>query len=165
MMKTEGSTALERFRRAQSSDTAGFEAARAELVSGRKVGHWMWYIFPQLKGLGASDISRFYALRDRDEATAYLSDHVLGTRLAEMTGLVDAKLKRGIRLEILFDGSIDARKLVSSLTLFELAARRGAAEAFPFRREDFNRHCAAVLGTADREGFERCFYTVSHASV
>lgn len=164
-MEAQGTTSLERFRRAQESDTAGFASARWELVSGRKVGHWMWYIFPQLKGLGSSDLSRLYALRDGDEAVRYLSDPVLGKRVAELTELVDAKLKQGVRLENLFGGTIDARKLVSSLTLFELAARKGMADDFPFHREDFILHCAAVLAAADHEGFERCSYTVSHAAL
>ena len=164
-MNTEGATSLERFRRAQESDTAGFESARAELVSGRKVGHWMWYIFPQLEGLGVSDFSRFYALRDGAEAIAYLSDPVLGNRIVELTELVDTKLKQGIRLKSLFGGAIDARKLVSSLTLFEWAAQKGRVEGFPFCRDDFTLHCAAVLAAADREGFERCRYTISHATL
>lgn len=164
-MTTKDSTALERFRRAQSSDTAGFVAARAELLAGRKIGHWMWYIFPQLKGLGESEFSRLYAVRDCDEAIAYLSDPVLGNRLVELTELVDAKLRQGIRLETLFDGSIDARKLVSSLTLFDLAAQKGRAEGFPFLREGFILRCAVVLAAAEREGFERCLYTVSHVTL
>lgn len=91
--------------------------ALEELRSGRKQSHWMWFIFPQIAGLGSSATSRFYALRDSVEARAYLADSVLGARLLACTAAVlQWAGKRD--LETLF-GAIDARKFRSAMTLFE----------------------------------------------
>ena len=87
----------------------------AELRQGRKQSHWMWFIFPQLAGLGHSEMAQRYAICARDEATAYLGHAVLGKRLRECTALVNAVEGRTIR-EIL--GSPDDLKFRSSMTLF-----------------------------------------------
>jgi uncharacterized protein (DUF1810 family) len=87
----------------------------AELREGRKQSHWMWFIFPQLAGLGHSAMAQRYAIRSRDEAAAYLGHAVLGPRLLECTALVNAVEERTIR-EIL--GSPDDQKFHSSVTLF-----------------------------------------------
>lgn len=87
----------------------------AELRQGRKQSHWMWFIFPQLAGLGHSAMAQRYAIRSRDEALAYLGHAVLGKRLRECTALVNAVQGRTIR-EIL--GSPDDLKFRSSMTLF-----------------------------------------------
>src|SRR5262245_31000175 len=71
---------LNRFVRAQDVD---FERALAEIKSGRKHSHWMWYVFPQLDGLGASPTAKFYAIKSPDEALAYLDHPVLGPRLLQ----------------------------------------------------------------------------------
>lgn len=106
------SDSLHRFHEAQQGV---FESALAELRSGRKQGHWMWFIFPQINGLGFSDTARFYAIRSLDEAAAYLADPVLGQRLRECAhALLD--LPGGTAREIL--GSPDDLKLRSSMTLF-----------------------------------------------
>ena len=108
---------LERFVIAQ--DAGGtFDAALAELRQGRKVSHWMWFVFPQIAGLGMSAISRTYAISSLDEARAYLGHPVLGPRLLECTGAVGEV--RGRSAEQIFDG-IDAIKLRSSMTLFHRA--------------------------------------------
>ncbi len=109
---------LSRFVAAQ--DAAGtYQAAIAELRGGRKVSHWMWFVFPQVAGLGMSPTSRHYAICSLAEARAYLAHPVLGQRLAEsgeiLTGL------RGRTAEQIF-GSLDAQKLRSSMTLFLRAA-------------------------------------------
>lgn len=96
-----------------------------ELRAGRKTSHWMWYVFPQIHGLGSSDTARFYAIASLDEANAYLAHAVLGPRLRECTGLVNAVSKRSI-VEIF--GSVDAMKFRSSMTLFSEAT--GDNEAF-----------------------------------
>lgn len=96
-----------------------------ELRTGRKTSHWMWYIFPQILGLGSSDTARFYALASLDEAKAYLAHEVLGPRLRECTALVNNVSQRSI-VEIF--GSVDAMKFRSSMTLFCEAA--GDNEAF-----------------------------------
>ena len=87
----------------------------AELRQGRKQSHWMWFIFPQLAGLGQSPMAQRFALRSREEAMAYLGHGVLGPRLRQCTALVNAVAGRTIR-EIL--GSPDDLKLCSSMTLF-----------------------------------------------
>lgn len=106
---------LNRFATAQA-DT--YEAALAEIRRGAKRGHWMWFIFPQMAGLGSSAMAQTYALRSLDEARAYLAHPVLGTRLREcVAALQDLP---GKTAEAIF-GSVDAMKLRSSLTLFEAA--------------------------------------------
>jgi uncharacterized protein (DUF1810 family) len=87
----------------------------AELRQGRKQSHWMWFVFPQLAGLGHSPMAQRYALRSREEAMAYLGHGVLGPRLRQCTALVNAVAGRTIR-EIL--GSPDDLKFCSSMTLF-----------------------------------------------
>ena len=87
----------------------------AELRQGEKRSHWMWFIFPQLAGLGHSPMARRFALRSREEAMAYLGHGVLGPRLRQCTALVNAVAGRTIR-EIL--GSPDDLKFCSSMTLF-----------------------------------------------
>ncbi len=96
-----------------------FDTARAEVMRGRKRGHWMWYIFPQLAGLGSSAMARSYAIASLDEARAYLAHPVLGERLVEMVGALQDLPPTTTALDLL--GPTDALKLRSSLTLFVLA--------------------------------------------
>jgi uncharacterized protein (DUF1810 family) len=90
-----------------------------ELRQGRKSTHWMWFIFPQIAGLGHSEMSMRYAIAGLEHARRYLEHPVLGARLRECTGLV-AATKAGTAEEVF--GSIDATKLRSSMTLFHRAA-------------------------------------------
>ena len=106
---------LSRFVIAQSD---GFDTALAELRAGRKQSHWMWWIFPQIAGLGRSDTARRYAIATVDEARAYLAHPVLGPRLLSCTEAVAAA--SGSAEKIM--GSIDAMKLRSSMTLFAAVA-------------------------------------------
>ena len=103
---------LKRFVEAQAPVYA---SVVAELRRGRKQSHWMWFIFPQLAGLGLSEMAQRYAIGSRDEARAYLGHAVLGPRLCECTALVNAVEGRTIR-DIL--GSPDDLKFRSSMTLF-----------------------------------------------
>jgi uncharacterized protein (DUF1810 family) len=96
-----------------------YELVVAELRSGRKETHWIWFIFPQLAGLGHSGTSQRFAIGSLDEARAYLAHSVLGTRLRECAGLVLATTGRTAE-EIL--GPTDAMKLRSCMTLFHRAA-------------------------------------------
>jgi uncharacterized protein (DUF1810 family) len=109
---------LDRFVRAQDLD-ATYERAISELRGGRKVSHWMWFVFPQVAGLGHSPTAQRYAISSLDEARAYLDHPVLGPRLAESAGIVVATTGR--TAEQIF-GPVDARKLWSSMTLFWRAA-------------------------------------------
>jgi uncharacterized protein (DUF1810 family) len=107
---------LERFVEAQARV---YEGVLAELRSGRKTGHWIWYVFPQIAGLGHSAMSQQYAITSLSEATAYLAHPVLGARLRECVGLV-LDIRDRTAEEVF--GSIDAMKLRSSMTLFHRAA-------------------------------------------
>ena len=103
---------LDRFVQAQDGL---FDRVLKELRSGVKVGHWMWFIFPQIKGLGRSPISIEFAISSQDEARAYLQHSILGPRLKECTRLV--LLVEGRSIEEIF-GSPDDMKFRSSMTLF-----------------------------------------------
>ena len=107
---------LDRFVTAQDRD---YETVLGELRRGHKSSHWIWFIFPQIAGLGYSSMSRHFAIGSLDEARAYLAHPVLGPRLRECAWLVLAVEGRSAD-EIL--GSIDAMKLRSSMTLFHRAA-------------------------------------------
>lgn len=115
---------LSRFIEAQE---ASYRQALAELRAGRKQSHWMWFIFPQLAGLGHSSTSQYYALKSLDEAQAYLEDPLLGARLKECTETVLGLSGRSAN-DIF--GSIDALKFRSSMTLF---SRVSTADS-PFRQ-------------------------------
>ncbi|MEH6353176.1 DUF1810 domain-containing protein [Pseudomonas sp. 3JA] len=106
---------LERFIQAQAST---YDHALLELQRGRKEGHWMWFIFPQLRGLGVSENATYYGLRGIDEARDYLQHPLLGPRLERATRAV---LDSGAALEKLL-GTIDAMKFASCMTLFAAAA-------------------------------------------
>jgi uncharacterized protein (DUF1810 family) len=109
---------LQRFVAAQ--DAAGtYDRATAELRGGRKTSHWMWFIFPQIAGLGYSPASRTYAISSLDEARAYLAHPVLGTRLIECATIL-ARVPGRSAEQIL--GEVDALKLRSCVTLFMHAA-------------------------------------------
>nr|WP_298682288.1 DUF1810 domain-containing protein [uncultured Dongia sp.] len=107
---------LQRFLDAQAPVYA---AVTAELQAGRKTSHWMWFIFPQLAGLGRSERARFFAIADLTEARAYLAHPALGARLTACTGWVNAV--EGRDAHAIF-GSPDDLKFHSSMTLFHAAA-------------------------------------------
>ena len=113
---------LERFVEAQDPI---YDRVVAELASGRKNSHWMWFIFPQITGLGGSPTAMRYAISSLDEAKAYLAHPVLGTRLRECVNLVNRIEGRSIH-EIF--GSPDDKKYRSSMTLFDRAAEHGLFE-------------------------------------
>ena len=109
------SMALERFIEAQEET---YEVALKEIKAGRKLTHWMWWIFPQYKGLGVSDISNYYAIKSMKEAKTYLRHPILGKRLRECLQEL-LKLETNDAVEVF--GEIDAMKLKSCLTLFLFA--------------------------------------------
>lgn len=115
---------LERFVREQDRD---YDRVLAELRRGRKTSHWIWFIFPQIAGLGRSAMSQHFAIASLDEARAYLAHPVLGTRLRECTGLILAA--KGRSADEIF-GSLDAMKVRSCMTLFH----RAAPEELVFRQ-------------------------------
>ena len=113
-----GRVDLQRFVDAQDSGGT-YDQAVAELRRGRKVSHWMWFVFPQIAGLGRSSTAQAYAIADLAEARAYLAHPVLGPRLLECSRLVADHADRSA--EQIF-GGIDAMKLRSSMTLLAQAA-------------------------------------------
>lgn len=107
---------LQRFVEAQD---AVYPRVLAELRAGRKASHWMWFVFPQMAGLGASPMARRYAISGREEAAAYAAHPVLGPRLKDCTALVNAVERRSAHAIF---GSPDDMKFRSSMTLFARAA-------------------------------------------
>ena len=107
---------LNRFLAPQERD---YEQALAEIRAGRKRSHWIWYIFPQLRGLGYSYYAEFYGIADAEEARQYLAHPVLGARLREISG---ALLELQESDPVLVMGRPDDLKLCSSMTLFEYVA-------------------------------------------
>jgi len=113
---------LARFLDAQQAD---YQTALSEIKNGRKRSHWMWYIFPQIHGLGFSETSKFYAIKDATEAEEYLAHPVLGSRLVEISS--ELLKQQGNDAYRIF-GSPDDMKLKSSMTLF--AALRATTPVF-----------------------------------
>lgn len=152
---------LDRFIRAQADPRTGFDAALAELRSGQKHGHWIWYVFPQLSGLGSSSQSQIYGLASLRDAVEYLQHPVLGQRLLAATAEVVEQIRKGVPLQTLMGSPIDLMKLVSSLTLFEAAAAR------LYEQDGAEAHGALVpladevLMAAFAEGHPRCQITLA----
>ena len=103
---------LERFYKAQEHD---YETALSEIKNGRKESHWMWYIFPQVEGLGRSAMAGYYAIKGREEARAYIEDPILGKHLVEISEAL-LKIKSDHAEEVM--GWPDNLKLKSCMTLF-----------------------------------------------
>ena len=108
---------LERFVAAQAGGV--YEQALAELRAGEKRSHWMWFIFPQHRDLGRSDMAKFYGLSGEEEARAYLAHPLLGPRLRQCAEAVRAQTEKGKSLEAVF-GPLDAMKFRSSMEIFLL---------------------------------------------
>ena len=131
---------LQRFIDAQANT---YEQARAELAAGRKRGHWIWFIFPQIHGLGYSAMSQRFAISGLDEAKAYLAHPLLGARLRDCTALVNAVEGRSLNAIL---GDPDDMKFHSSVTLF---AEAGGGAVF---HDALNRYFA---GKPDQATLDR----------
>lgn len=116
----------------------------AELKAGRKKTHWMWFIFPQIAGLGMSAMSQRYAIADLSEAGAYLAHATLGPRLREATSAVMSHVGKGPTIHRIF-GSPDDMKFQSSMTLFRAAAPSEALFGEALRAWYDGHPCAATL--------------------
>jgi len=142
---------------------AGFESALAEIRAGGKRSHWIWYVFPQLAGMGHSAMSHTYGLDGIDEAEAYLRDPLLRSRLLTIISAIAEQIDRQPRpiLGRVMGASIDVAKLVSSMTLFGAIAKRlHAAEGLD--------ECASMAHVAERilvaaaaEGYPPCQFTLT----
>ena len=107
---------ITRFLEAQNKSYYDYPSALEEMRNGRKIGHWIWYVFPQMKGIGHSAKSELYGIADRGEAEAYLQNDVLNGRLHEICEAL--LLHKGKPINKIF-GSIDAEKVKASMTLFD----------------------------------------------
>jgi uncharacterized protein (DUF1810 family) len=137
---------LQRFIDAQDGD---YEIALGELRAGSKRSHWMWFVFPQLRGLGLSPTGQFYGIASIDEARDYLAHPLLGARLRECVEAILSWIDHRSAEEIF--GSIDAMKLRSSLTLFDRIEPNGlfaAGLAAFFGRDRDERTLALLNGRA-----------------
>jgi uncharacterized protein (DUF1810 family) len=145
---------LDRFRLAQQRD---YEQALAELAAGRKRSHWIWYIFPQLAGLGRSPMAQTYGLQGIGEASAYLADPLLRSRLLAVSNAVRANLDHEppAALRRVMGSEIDAVKLVSSMTLFREIARRAGDDEMASVAD-------AILAAAKKQGFAECTFTQTY---
>jgi uncharacterized protein (DUF1810 family) len=152
---------LDRFKLAQEGQ-GGFDAAIAELRAGRKTTHWIWWVFPQIAGLGSSATSVRYALAGREESCAYLADDVLRGRLVEAVGVVHEQLvgpsKRG--LDRLMGSEIDALKLVSSMTLFAEVGEDVAVRDLPGVAR-LRKMAEEILEAARADGYRVCNHTLA----
>jgi uncharacterized protein (DUF1810 family) len=150
---------LERFHEAQAGRSAGYDTALAEIRAGGKRSHWIWYIFPQIEGLGRSSAARTSALRDLGEARDYLRDPILRARYDEIVAAVSEQLARGINVEDLMGGRTDALKLVSSLTLFRAAAEQLGGEDPVYA--SLAGRLAASLELTSAQGYPACDFTLA----
>lgn len=152
---------LARFIEAQDHEETGLAAALAELRTGRKHGHWIWYVFPQLAGLGSSAASQRYALAGREEAVDYLRHDGLRDRLLAAMSVVSDQFCRlqPPRLEDLMGSRVDALKLVSSMTLFERVAEDLAARDPDGIMARLAEQAGEILAVAESQGYERCAFT------
>lgn len=159
-------SALDRFRTAQEAPHAGFATALRELQVGRKTGHWIWYVFPQLAGLGRSPTAVYYGLAGAEEAAEYLRDPVLGERLVTATAMVRSHLagsnEQPARLVELMGSEIDALMLVSCMTLFRHVGSRPADADPQPRFAAMAEHADAILAAAAAQGYGACRYTEEH---
>jgi uncharacterized protein (DUF1810 family) len=154
---------LNRFKDAQDQPGSGFEAALREIESGKKQGHWIWYVFPQLAGLGMSSMSQVYAIADAAEAEAYLRDETLRARLLTITRAVATQLRapRSVPLATLMGSRIDALKLVSSMTLFAHIAETLHARENVAEYTELASLAREILAIADAQGYPACQHTLT----
>ena len=116
IMDNKSKEGVKRFIEAQDAVYAGYKQALEEVKNGRKVWHWIWYVFPQMRGLGHSDKAVYYGIADRDEAEDFLLNYTLNDRIHE---ICEALLKHLEKSAVKIFGSLDAMKVQSSMTLFD----------------------------------------------
>ena len=145
------SMSLKRFIQAQDDGQPSYSEALGELCAGSKRSHWIWYVLPQLRGLGSSPMAQRYGIDGLREAHAYLAHPVLGARLLQTLSIIEEQLQLPAQsLEKLMGSGIDAQKMVSCLTLFEAA---GLVEA------------KAPLDLLQSQGWQRCAKTLLYLAV
>jgi uncharacterized protein (DUF1810 family) len=130
---------ISRFLEAQNAGHPSvYDRALAELRAGRKRSHWIWFVLPQLQGLGRSGMAQHYGINGVEEAKAYLEEPTLRSRLEEVIAVIAEQLQKPDQsLERLMGGNLDATKTISCLTLFEAAGLSSAAQLL----SQFSHHC------------------------
>ncbi len=142
----DGGTSIDR-------DRTAYEVALKEILNGKKISHWIWYIFPQ-GPFGTSEMARRYAISSRAEATAFLQNTILRGRLLEITSAVENQLTTGVSPESLMGSEIDCQKLASSMTLFMLIATE-------LKEHEVSRVTRNVLKQLANHGWTECTRTSS----
>jgi len=152
------SSEIARFVEAQAGGE--YERALAEIRAGHKRGHWIWYVFPQIEGLGTSHMSQTFAIRGRAEAEEYLRHPLLSQRLLDITAAAADHLKNGVAVNTLMGSSVDAAKLVSSMTLYGEVARTLPEAARIPATDALARAAEDILSAAEAQGYPRCAHTL-----
>jgi len=153
---------LQRFKDAQEQPGSGFESALSEIRSGGKRGHWIWYVFPQLSGLGHSAAAHTYGIEGITEAEEYLRDPLLRSRFLTIANAIAEQVSKGLSLQRVMGSSIDSMKLVSSLTLFGNVAKQ-LQQAEPLDEyASIARVAGRILALAEAEGYPACQFTLGH---
>ena len=154
---------LSRFHAAQDQPRAGHADALREMQAGAKRSHWIWYVLPQLSGLGLSDMAQTYGLRGGAEAEAYLRDPVLRGRLLGITSAIARHVvpPACTTLASLMGSEIDARKAVSSLTLFEHVSQAMPATEHLGDVQALGDVATRILDAVASQGCERCPLTLA----
>lgn len=149
---------LDRFHGAQARY---YKDALREITAGRKRSHWIWYVFPQIAGLGTSATSREYAIQGREEAVEYLRDPVLSEHLLEITAVAAAHVRGGVAVDHLMGSRVDAAKLVSSMTLFGAVAGDLKATDTSGRFAELSQLADEIPGAGAAQGYPRCAHTLT----
>ena len=151
---------LDRFREAQNSSYEGFDSALEEVRTGGKSGHWIWYVFPQISRLGRSHDSQTFAIDGEEEAVEFLRDLELRSRLLTIAHAVAEQLRTGKALSALMGSDIDAKKVVSSLTLFGHVAKKLHQTEGVDAYGSIATVADEVLALAAPQGYPPCAYTL-----
>lgn len=142
-----------------------YNKAKREIDRGRKTSHWIWYIFPQISGMGNSSTAKKYAVADFAEACEYLKNPTLFNRYYEILSSVHSQLKQKTDAKILMGSEIDALKLTSSLTLFEAAAEHlSQSEPQKAEYQKLAALCSDTLKILDEQNFKKCKFTLGKLS-
>jgi len=148
---------LKRYIQAQNENRT-FEQAIKELDDGRKQNQWMWCVFPRIFGLDQAKPAKAYDIKNLSDAESYIKHPILSKRYIKVCEIVSNKLNDGIKLEDLFDGSLDAKNFISSLTLFYLASR-GLKNRYPHKFTSFHSITNKLQKHVIKLGFKLCQVT------
>jgi len=154
---------LQRFKDAQNDPFNGFDTALREIRAGAKRGHWVWYVLPQLRGLGQSSMALHYGIDGESEAVAYLRDEQLRDRLAVIIAALVSH-RHHATLTRVMGSRLDAMKAMSSMTLFAAVARTLHAAGECAACGQIAESAEEILSWGEAEGLARCAFTLSRVS-